>query len=78
MRHLHRRLWDGLHLRDPLAVNGEIGTIHSAEIATAAFLRRDYMRWVVALGIESGREREHCRGTELHAEAARFTALDDD
>jgi hypothetical protein len=33
---------------------------------------------MVALGIESGRQLEHVGGTELHTEAASFTALDDD
>ena len=32
---------------------------------------------VVALGIESRREREHVGGAKLHTEAAGFTALDD-
>jgi hypothetical protein len=37
----------------------------------------DNMRRMVALGIESRREREHVGGTKLHAEAAGFAALDD-
>jgi hypothetical protein len=32
---------------------------------------------MVALGVESGREREHVGRTKLHAEAAGFAALDD-
>ena len=36
------------------------------------------MRQVVALGIEGRREREHVRGTELHAKATCLAALDDD
>ena len=36
------------------------------------------VRWMVALGIESGREREHFCGTKLHTEAAGFAALNDD
>ena len=36
------------------------------------------MRRVVSLGIKSGREREHMRGTEFHAEAASLAALNDD
>jgi hypothetical protein len=32
---------------------------------------------MVALGIESGREREHVGGTKLHTEAAGFATLDD-
>jgi hypothetical protein len=35
------------------------------------------MRRMVALGIESGREREHVGGTKLHTEAAGLAALDD-
>jgi len=35
------------------------------------------MRWMVALGIESGREREHVGGAKLHTEAAGFATLDD-
>jgi hypothetical protein len=31
---------------------------------------------MIALGIESGREREHVGRTKLHAEAARLTVLD--
>jgi hypothetical protein len=38
----------------------------------------DYVRWMVALGIESGRERKHVGGAKLHAEATGFAALDDD
>jgi hypothetical protein len=33
---------------------------------------------MVALGIESGREREHVGRAKLHAEAAGFTTLNDD
>jgi hypothetical protein len=32
---------------------------------------------MVALGIESGRKREHVGRTKLHTEAAGFAALDD-
>jgi hypothetical protein len=32
---------------------------------------------MVALRVEGGRERQHVRGTELHAEAAGFAALHD-
>jgi hypothetical protein len=34
------------------------------------------MRWMVALRVKRGRERQHMRGTKLHAETAGFTALD--
>jgi hypothetical protein len=33
---------------------------------------------MVALGIESGRERKHLGGTKLHTESAGLAALDDD
>jgi hypothetical protein len=33
---------------------------------------------MVALGIESRRERKHLGGTKLHTESAGFAALDDD
>jgi len=36
------------------------------------------VRWMVAFGIESGREREHFCGTKLDTEAAGFAALNDD
>ena len=36
------------------------------------------MGWMVALGIEGGRERKHVRGTKLHAETAGLAALHDD
>ncbi len=36
------------------------------------------MRRMVTLGIEGGRERQHVRGTELHAKATGFAALNDD
>jgi len=38
----------------------------------------DHVRRMIALGIESGREREHVGRTKLHAEATGFTALNDD
>jgi len=33
---------------------------------------------MVALRVEGGREREHVRGTKLHAKATGLAALDDD
>jgi hypothetical protein len=33
---------------------------------------------MVTLGVESGREREHVRGTKLHAKATGLAALNDD
>jgi hypothetical protein len=33
--------------------DGEVGTIHSTEVATAAFVSGDDVRRVVTLGIES-------------------------
>jgi hypothetical protein len=35
------------------------------------------MRRMVALGIESGRERKHMGGAELHTEATGFATFDD-
>jgi hypothetical protein len=35
------------------------------------------MRRMVALGIESGRKREHVGGTKLHTKATGFATLDD-
>jgi hypothetical protein len=61
-----------------MAEDREIGTVHSAKIATAAFFRSDDMRWVIALGIEGGRERQNLGWAELHAEAARLATLHDD
>jgi hypothetical protein len=37
-----------------------------------------HVRWMVALRIESGREREHVRRAKLHAEATGLAALHDD
>src|SRR5579871_4706204 len=37
-------------------IDGEVGTIHPAEIATATFFRGYDVRGVVALGIECGRK----------------------
>jgi len=57
--------------------NGEVGAVHSAQIAATALFRMHDVRRMVALGVESGRKREHMRGTKLHAEAAGFATLDD-
>ena len=61
-----------------MAIDSEIGAIHPAQVTAAALFRSDDVRGVVAPGIEGGGERENLGGTELHAEAAGFTALDDD
>jgi hypothetical protein len=59
-----------------VSVDSKIRTIHAAEIATAALVRRDYVRWMIAFGIESGRKRKNLGGTEFHAEPACFATLD--
>src|SRR3954464_15234117 len=41
-------------LRDPVSVNREIRTVHSAQIAPATFLGVDDVRWMVTLGVECG------------------------
>jgi hypothetical protein len=38
----------------------------------------NYMRRMIALGVEGRRERQYVRGTEFHAKATCFAALDDD
>jgi hypothetical protein len=53
----------------------EIGTEHSAQIAAAALLRVDHMRWMVSLGIKSGGKSQNLCRTELNAKPAGFTAL---
>jgi len=58
-----------------MAVDGEVRAIHSAQVAAAALFRVHDMGRVIALGIEGGRERQDLGGTELHAKAARLTAL---
>src|ERR1039457_5626552 len=55
--------------------DGEVGAIHAAQIAAAAFLRMDHVRSVITLGVKSGGERQDVRGTELHAESAGLTSL---
>src|SRR6266568_858934 len=62
--------------RGLVAVNREVGTIHAAQIASAALLRIDYMRWVITLGIEGGGECEYLGGTELNTEATGLATLD--
>src|SRR5581483_9339206 len=59
-------------------VNSEIRAVHPAQIASAALVRRDHVRRVVALGIECRGERQDLGGTELHAKAASLTALNND
>jgi hypothetical protein len=36
------------------------------------------VRWMVALGVEGGREREHMRRTKLHAKPTGLATLHDD
>ena len=70
MFRLRFRLWS------PVAVNGKIRTVHAAQVAAAALVRRYNMRWMIAFGIKRRRKREHFSRTEFHAESARFTSLD--
>src|SRR5512132_4099636 len=65
-------------LRNSLPVNGEVRTVHSAQVAATALLGRNHVRRMVALGVKGRRQREHLGRTELHAESARLTALNDD
>jgi hypothetical protein len=34
--------------------DGEVGTVHAAEVAAAAFVSGDDVGWMITLGIESG------------------------
>ena len=60
------------------AVDGEVGAIHPAQVATATFLRGDDVGRMVSLGVEGGREAEDLGGAELDAERAALAALDVD
>ena len=60
------------------AENGEVRTVHAAQVTATAFLGSDDVRGVVSLGIEGGRKGQDFGGTEFHAEATGFAALDDD
>src|SRR5579864_3745435 len=64
--------------RELLSVDREVGTVHTAQIAAAALLRRYHVRRMVSLVVESGRERQHLCRAELHAKAAGLTALHND
>src|SRR5262249_41653369 len=64
-------------IRHSLAVDCEVRAVHPAQIAAAALFRRHYVRRGIALGIESGGERQNFGRTEFDAESARFTALHD-
>ena len=61
-----------------MAVDGEVGAVHAAQVAATAFFRGHDMRWVVALRVKRRGQRQDFRGTELHAEAAGLAAFDDD
>jgi hypothetical protein len=56
-------------------VDGKIRTIHAAEITSAAFFLIDYMGWMVSLGVEGRRKRQHLGWTELNTEATSLTSL---
>src|SRR5579884_1150213 len=61
-----------------ISEDGEIGTVHAAQIAAAALLGRHQVRRVISLGVERGGEREHLGGAKFHAEAAGLAALHHD
>ena len=61
--------------RQPLAIDGEIGAIHTAEIAAPALLGRDHVRRMVPLGVESRGESQHFGRAELDAKATGFATL---
>jgi hypothetical protein len=53
----------------------EIGTEHSTQIAAAALLGVDHMRWMVSLGVKSCGESQNLGRTELNAKPAGLAAL---
>jgi hypothetical protein len=55
--------------------DSEVGTVHSAEVAPAAFFGRDDVRRMVTLGIVSRRECQNMRGAEFDAESATLAPL---
>src|SRR6266536_1055400 len=61
-----------------IAVDGKVRTVHAAQIAAAALIWRHHMRRMIAFGIKCRGKREHLGGTELHAEPACLTSLDND
>src|SRR5205823_2420843 len=61
-----------------VAVDREVGAVHAAQVAAATLFWLNHVRRMVSLGIEGGRERQDLGGTELHAKAARLTALHND
>src|SRR5271169_1087630 len=67
-----------LDASDFVAINREIGAVHAAQVAPAAFLRMNHVRRMVALGIEGGRKRKNFRRTEFHAKTASLAALHND
>jgi hypothetical protein len=60
---------------DLVAIDSEIGAVHAAQVAPAAFLRMNHVRRMIPLGIEGGRERKNFRRTEFHAKTASLAAL---
>src|SRR5512133_3233587 len=57
------------------AVNGEIGAVHTAQIASAALFRSYDVGRVIALGVKCGGECQDFRRTELDAEPACLALL---
>src|SRR5690242_19361695 len=66
-----------LRIWHALAVDREVRAVHPAQVTAAALLRLDDMRRMIALGIESGGERQNFGRTEFNTEPASFTALHD-
>src|SRR5215831_14263459 len=71
------RLCRRLGLGSAISIDREGGTVHSAQIAAAAVLRRDHVRRMIAFGIKCRGQRQDFGRTELHAKPARLTSLDD-
>jgi hypothetical protein len=55
--------------------NGEVRAVHSAQIAAAALLGRDYLRGMVTLGIKRRSQRQDVSGAEFYTEATALTSL---
>jgi hypothetical protein len=60
---------------NPGAGNGEVRTVHAAQIAATAFFRGNNVRRMVTLGVEGRGKRKYMRRTELDAESASLATL---
>jgi hypothetical protein len=58
------------------SVDGKVGAIHAAEVATATFIRGYDVGRMIALGVEGRGKGEDSRGTELNTEPAPFASFD--